>query len=94
MATKLVTVSASGAAYTGGCRLKSVHLAAGAAAAATAIIDDSADGSGTDLLKLAAVTSAGDQWASGDQHGVLFTTAVYVTLAGAGAVATVEVETF
>jgi hypothetical protein len=92
MATRLITVSASGLAYTGDGYLKSVHLAAGGAAA-TAIVDDSEDGSGTDLLKLAAPTNGGDHWVTGDKDGVPFTTAVYVTLAGAGAVATVEIET-
>lgn len=94
MATKLVQVTASGAAYTGGCRLKSAHLTAGSGAAGSAILDDSTDGTATDLLKLAAPTGGGDNWASPDSEGVLFTTGVYVTLAGTGAMASVEIETF
>lgn len=91
MASRLKKVTATGKIIDGPVRLKSVVLAAGSDAA-TAIIDDSTDGAGTDLLKL--VAPAGDTavWTSGDKHGVYLGTAAYTTLTGTGPHLTIEYE--
>lgn len=92
MATRLKLVTATGLALAGPLYLKSVHLAAGGAAAATALVQDSAAGGGTDVLSLAAPIGGGDGWTSGDKDGVYIAAGVYVTLAGADAEVSVEME--
>jgi hypothetical protein len=61
-----------------------------AAAAATVTIDDSAGGAGTDLISLAAPIGGSVQWHAGDVSGVIFLANVHATLAGAGALLTLE----
>ncbi len=67
----------------------SAILSAGAGAAATLILDDSTDGSGTAFLTLAAPTAGGSFW--DDPGGAAFKNGCYATLAGAGASATVVI---
>lgn len=91
MAANLKRVTASGAAASGAKRLHSFCLTA-AAATSTATVDDSTDGSGTDLMKLSAVANTSVCWTSGQKEGVPFGTAIYVTLTGASAEAAVEYD--
>lgn len=91
MATRLIRVTATGAAYSGKCILKSVALQGGSANS-TALVQDTTAGGGTDVLGLAALANSSAGWTSGDDDGVPFTTGVYVTLAGTGAGCTIEVE--
>lgn len=91
MATRLEQVSATGKVQDGSLWLKSVVLAGGSAAA-TLLIQDTTDGSGTDVLKLAAATGDSAVWQSPDSEGVYFANAIYATLSGAGAVASFEYE--
>lgn len=91
MATRLIRVTATGAAYQGPCTLVSVTLQGGSANS-TALIQNTTAGSGTDILGLAAVTGTTAAWRTGDARGVPLTTGVYVTLAGTGASCTVEVR--
>lgn len=92
MATKLVKVAASGKIADPGVWMKSVVLAAGSAAGSV-VIDDSVDGSGTEVLKLtAAADDVGEVWVSGDPQGVRMTNGIYATLAGAGVEVSVEFE--
>lgn len=90
MASRLKQVAATGQVEAGPAYLKSVTLTP-AAAVATLVVDNSTDGAGTDLIKLQAPASGQSvRWASADGQGVLFTTAIYATLTGAGAVASFE----
>jgi hypothetical protein len=69
--------------------VRSITLTA-AAAAATVAIDDSSDGSATDLIALAAPVGTTVQWRAHDSVGAVFFVSVYATLAGAGALLTIE----
>lgn len=89
MATNLKRITASGTFATGQRQLKGVCLTA-AAATSTLAIDDSTDGSGTDLLVLSAVANTSVCWQARDS--VPFTTAIYGTLTGASAAATAEYD--
>lgn len=91
MASRLTQRSSDGAAYTGNAYLKSVTLTAGSDAA-TVVIDDSTDGSGTDLLTLKAPTGTTVEWQARDDGGVFFTTAIYCDLTGTAPVVTCEYE--
>jgi hypothetical protein len=72
--------------------LKSVVLTP-AAAVATVTIEDSAAGGGTDLLSLQAAANGNSAvWTSGEKDGVYFATGVHATIAGAGALLTLEYE--
>lgn len=79
MLTASGAVKSSGDGY-----VSALHLAAGAGAAATAIIDDSTDGSGTDKWKLAAVAGGSDRITF--DPPIYFPNGIYATLTGAGAV--------
>jgi hypothetical protein len=82
MATRLEAVSSTSKVQDGDLWLKSVTLTAGADAA-TLIVDDSTDGNGTDLLKLAAPAGTTATWRTGDSgRGVFIGTALYATLTG------------
>jgi hypothetical protein len=91
MATNLYRATATGAAFTGKGYLKSVALEGGSANS-TVQVRDNTSGSGTVILSLAAVIGSSAVWSSGDPDGVFIGTGVHVTLAGAGAAVTVEVE--
>lgn len=91
MATRLRQVTATGQAAVGPVRLKSAVLT-GAAAAATADLDDSLAGAGVDLLSLSAPAGGTASWTSGDPDGVFFGTALHATLTGAGAKLSIEYE--
>jgi hypothetical protein len=82
VATRLESAVATAKIQDGNLWLKSVTLAAGADAA-TVIIDDSTDGSGTDLLKLAAPAGETATWVTGDRgEGVFIGNALYATITG------------
>lgn len=87
--SNLARITASGAVAAGKRRLKGVCVTA-AAATATVAVDDSADGSGTDLLVLSAVANTSACWRARD--AVPFSTAIYGTLTGSGAAASFEYE--
>jgi len=89
MASNLKRITASGAFATGSRRLKGVCLTA-AAATSTLAIDDSVDGSGTDLLVLSAVANTSVCWQA--REPVSFATAIYGTLTGASAAASAEYD--
>lgn len=89
MASNLKRITASGAFATGSKRLKGVCLTA-AAATSTLAIDDSADGSGTDVLVLSAVANTSVCWQA--RGAVPFSIAIYGTLTGASASATAEYD--
>jgi len=91
VASRLIRVTGTGAAYSGKCILKSVALQGGSANS-TALVQDTTAGGGTDVLGLAAVIGSSAVWRSGDDDGVPFTAGVYVTLAGTGASCSIEVE--
>ena len=91
MASNLGRRTSTGAFVTGKYRLKSVCLTA-AAATSTVAIDDSTDGSATDLLVLSAAANTSVCWTAADPNGVAFGTAIYGTLTGASAAATVEYD--
>jgi len=91
MATRLEQASATGKVQDGPLWLKSAILAGGSAAA-TLLVQDTTDGSGTDVLKLAAPIGDSAVWQSPDNEGVYFANAIYATLGGTGAVATFEYE--
>lgn len=92
MATRLKRVTGTGVVHTGKCWLKSIILTP-AAAVSTLVVDDSTDGSATDLLSMQAAANGNSaDWSSGDQEGVWFTTGIHATLGGAGAAATFEYE--
>lgn len=91
MASNLFRVTATGTAFTGDGYLKSVVLEGGSANSTVQVRDNTA-GTGTVILSMAAVISSTALWTSGDRKGVYVGTGVHVTLAGAGATCTVEVE--
>ncbi len=91
MASRLKRVVATGLAQAGPCWLKSATLAS-AAAASTALIQDSAAGGGTDVLGLAAPIGDTALWQCGDEEGVWFSAGVFVTLTGASAGLSIEIE--
>lgn len=91
MAARLKRVVATGLAQAGPCWLKSVTVT-GAGVAATALIQDSSAGGGTDVLGINAPIGDTGEWTCGDEEGVWFVTGVYVTLGGAGASCSIEVE--
>lgn len=91
MASTLKRAAATGKIADGPVYLKSVALQA-AAANATALLQDTTAGSGTDVLGLAALANGSAVWAAGDPDGVLFAKGLYLTLAGADAAVAVEYE--
>lgn len=91
MSTNLKQVTATGQVVAGPVLLKSVTLTAGSDAASV-VIDDSTDGTGTDRLTLKAAANASAVWASPDAEGVYFGTAIHVTLTGTNPAVTVEYE--
>ena len=92
MATRLKRVNATALIHTGPARIKSIVLTP-AAAVATLTIDDSLDGSGTDALSLQAAASGNSAvWRTGDQDGAYVSIGIHATLAGAGALVTIEYE--
>jgi hypothetical protein len=96
MATRLKRITATGLITAAPARLKSVVLTP-AAAVATLVIDDSTDGSGTDLFSLqAGASGASVIWMSADstKHtaGVGFSVGIHATLGGTGASAMIEYE--
>ncbi len=91
MASRLIRVTGTGAAYSGKCILKSVALQGGSANS-TALVQDTTPDGGTNVLGLATVIGSSSVWTSGDYDGVPFTAGMYVPLAGACASCSVEVE--
>lgn len=91
MASNLKQRTTTGAFVTGDYRLKSVVLAAGSDAA-TLVIDDSTDGSATDLLKLTAAANTVAVWTAADPEGVMFGTAIHGTFTGTSPAASIEYD--
>lgn len=91
MASNLKSATATGALISGDARLKSAALMGGSAAA-TLVLDDSTDGTGTVELRLAAGIGTTAVWTAADPEGVLFGTGIYATLTGAGAAVSIEYE--
>lgn len=92
MATRLVRRTSTGLAIAGPGRLRAVVLTPAAAVSAV-LVQDSSAGGGTDVLSLqAAANGASAVWLSADPDGVPFSAGVYVTLSGASAAVSVEVE--
>jgi len=85
-----VLVSATGAVKTIAGYIHALSFAAGSAAAGSAVINDSEDGTGTDKWKLAAGQAQGDS-VSFDPP-IFFENGIYVTLAGTGATLSVAYE--
>jgi hypothetical protein len=56
------------------------------------LIDDSAAGSGTVILALAAVIGSSAVWTAADDEGAFVTAGIFATLAGTGAGVTVEYD--
>lgn len=92
----LARVTATGVAVTkptsaAALKLKSITLTP-AAAVSTVTVDDSTDGSGTDLLTLQAAANGNSvQWLAAD-YGLPFFTAIHCTITGASAVVVVEYD--
>lgn len=84
-----IKVNATGLAYTGHAAVLGVTLVSGAGAASTLTLDDSLDGLGTAKggAKAAAASSQDAQ-----MYATSFTTGVYATLSGSGAVAYIYIE--
>lgn len=76
-------IDASGQIAKAGKEIYNLHLVAGSGAAATAVIDASLDGSGTEIYKLAAIAGGNDSVTF--PHPIKLTSGAYATLAGAGA---------
>ncbi len=91
MASNLKNVSATGVIKTGKGVLKSVALQGGSANSTVAVRDDTS-GSSAVILSLAAVIGSSAVWTAGDARGVPVSVGIHVTLAGAGAVVSVEYE--
>jgi len=91
MASKLSQVAASAKVADGRVWLKSITLAAGADAASV-VVDDSTDGSGSDLLTLKAAAGTTATWRSGDKQGVFFGTALYAAITGTAPAVSFEYE--
>jgi hypothetical protein len=82
-------LTSSGAVKSGAGRVSAISLAAGSDAA-TVIVDDSTDGSGTDKWKLVAVANAGDSITFPEP--ILFGVGIYATLTGTGPAVSVAYE--
>lgn len=92
MATRLEKIAATGLIEAGPLFLKSMVLTP-AAAVATALLQDTAAGSGTDVISLQAAANGNSAaWQSADKDGVYFAAGLYLTLGGAGAAVSVEYE--
>jgi hypothetical protein len=91
MASNLKRATATGSIATGARRIKSVVLQGGSANS-TVLIDDSAAGSGTVILALAAVIGSSAVWTAADDEGAFVTAGIFATLAGTGAGVTVEYD--
>ena len=85
--SKVLTSSGQVKAAAG--RVSAISLAAGSDAA-TVIVDDSTDGSGTDKWKLSAPATGGDSIAF--DPPILFGTGIYATLTGTGPAVSVAYE--
>jgi len=81
VATRLKAVAATAKIADGPLFLKSLTLTGGSDAA-TVLVQDTAAGGGTDVIKLAAAAGVVANWVSGDADGVLFSVGLYVTVAG------------
>ena len=68
-------------------RVMHIILAAGAAAAATLELNNSDDGSGTDLISVNAVTGSTEVVDLAAIGGILFSAGIYADIGGAGAAA-------
>lgn len=88
MSRQLKEVTATGDVVTGSPVLHSVVLTPAAAVARLEIRDGASGAIRATLQAAANGTSA--VWVSGDEDGVLFSTAVHATLSGAGAAAAFE----
>lgn len=74
---------ATGLVVRGGGTISTLNLIAGAGAVATAVINDSTDGLGTDIWVLSALAS--DNNPCSFSQPIPFSSGLYVTLTGAGA---------
>ena len=88
MITKLSPVTparidATGVIAVAGKEIYSLHLVAGSGAAATAVIDASIDGNGTEIYKLAAIAGGNDSIAF--PHPIKMVSGAYAVLSGSGA---------
>lgn len=86
---KSKVVTETGAVKAAPGRVGAISLAAGSDAA-TVVIDDSTDGSGTAKWKLAAIANAGDSISFPEP--LLFGTGIYATLTGTGPAVSVSYE--
>ncbi len=72
-------------------RVKAVILSSGGAAA-SAVLDDSTDGSGTKKITIKQATNNDSRFAFFGEKGIEFTKGVYLTLTGTGAVCDIIYE--
>lgn len=91
MASRLARGTATGLVVSGPLYLRSVIVNADAAAS-NVLLQDTAAGGGTDLLKVSANANDSQDWVSGDRQGVFFEKGIYATLTGAGASFSIEYE--
>lgn len=91
MASRMKTVTATGAIKAGRGFCKSAVLAAGADAASV-VLDNSAAGSGTVFLKLIAAAGASAVWTANDREGVYVDGGIYATVTGTTPSISVEYE--
>lgn len=91
MATRLERATATANLQSGPLWLRSVVLQGGSANS-TVLIQDTTDGSGSNIFGLAALANDSAVWHSTDKNGVYFKAGLYATLAGTGAAVTVEYE--
>ena len=86
--SKVKSISSTALVIAGPVYLLSLHITA--TATATALIQDTAAGGGTDIMKLGCVANGADNWVAGAAAGVYFANGIYATLAGAGIILTTE----
>ena len=68
--SKVKSISSTGLVVVGPVYLKSLHLTA--TANATALIQDTAAGGGTDIMKIGCLANSGSSWVAGAEGGVRF----------------------
>ena len=83
--------NSTGKVLDGPVRVKAIILSSGGATA-SAILDDSTDGSGTKKVTLKQATNNDSKSAFFGEKGIQFTNGVYLTLTGTGAVCDIIYE--
>lgn len=84
---RFARIAASGAVTAIPTNVYKMVLVAGSGAAATLKLFNNADGSGTQVIECAAVTGTTESLSFEDTGPVLFSSKLYATLSGTGAVA-------